>query len=329
LVTVAEPIAKPVVKGPRPKDYGWTDLDAEDEGDPTMVSEYVVDAFKYMMELEKTTMPKPDYMDDQEELQWKMRQILNDWIVEVHSKFRLLPETLLIAINLIDRFLSKRTVSLEKFQLVGLTALFVAAKYEEVICPSVTHFLHMADGGYDVEEILRAERYLLQTLDFDLAYPNPLHFLRRVSKADGYDVHARTVAKFFIEISCVEKRLIPFPPSMLAAAAMWLARLCFDRGPWHANMVHYSTYAQHELLDCAQVMIDFVVDPKLDMTTAFFKKYASRKHLKASIFARDWALHRWPDSAKGRSRHQGRELEAEFGGEQQAPPPPSSPSPGH
>jgi G2/mitotic-specific cyclin 1/2 len=90
-------------------------------------------------------------------------------------------------------------------------------------------------------------------------------------------------------------------------------------------------------------MIDFVVDPKLDMTTAFFKKYASRvsanqqgvsqadvqKHLKASIFARDWALHRWPDSAKGRSRHQGRELEAEFGGEQQAPPPPSSPSPGH
>ncbi|BEI85327.1 hypothetical protein CcaverHIS002_0507280 [Cutaneotrichosporon cavernicola] len=298
-------VAEPSSKAPVPKDYGWTDLDAEDEGDPTMVSEYVVDAFAYMMELEKSTMPDSKYMENQEELQWKMRQILNDWIVEVHTKFRLLPETLLIAINLIDRFLTARTVSLEKFQLVGLTALFVAAKYEEVICPSVTHFLHMADGGYDVDEILRAERYLLQTLDFDLA---------------------RTVAKFFIEISCIDHRLLPYPPSMLAAAAMWLARLCFDRGPWHANMVHYSTYAQHELLECAQVMLDYAVDPELDTSTAFFKKYASRKHLKASVFVREWAQHRWPDSAKGRSSNQGRELEAEFGGEQQAPLPPNSPS---
>ncbi|CAK9780937.1 A/B/D/E cyclin [Cutaneotrichosporon oleaginosum] len=321
-------VAEPSTKAPLPKDYGWTDLDAEDEGDPSMASEYVVDAFKYMMDLEKTTMPDPQYMDNQDELQWKMRLILNDWIVEVHSKFRLLPETLLIAINLTDRFLSARTVSLEKFQLVGLTALFVAAKYEEVICPSVTHFLHMADGGYEVQEILRAERYLLQALDFDLAYPNPLHFLRRVSKADGYDVHARTVAKFFIEVSCVEHRLLPYPPSMLAAAAMWLARLCLDRGPWHANMVHYSTYAQHELLECAQVMLDFVVDPELDLSTAFFKKYAAKKHLKASVFVREWAQQRWPASARGRSPHQGRELAFEFRGVQQAPPPPMNRSPG-
>lgn len=221
-------------------------------------------------------MANPDYMDQQDELQWKMRAILIDWIIEVHSKFRLLPETLLIATNLIDRFLSVRLVSLVKFQLVGLTALFVAAKYEEVICPSITHFLHMTDGGYEVDEILRAERYLLSTLEFDLSYPNPLHFLRRVSKADGYDVHARTVAKFFIEISCVEHRLLPYPPSMLAAGAMWLARLCLDRGPWHANMVHYSGYSQAEVLPCAQVMLDYVVSKSLDTSSAFYKKYASK-----------------------------------------------------
>lgn len=308
-----------IQRSPRPvaKDAGWTDLDAEDEGDPTMVSEYVIDAFNYMMELEKTTMADPDYMDRQDELQWKMRGILNDWIIEVHSKFRLLPETLLIATNLIDRFLSKRSVSLVKFQLVGLTALFVAAKYEEVICPSVTHFLHMTDGGYDVGEILRAERYLLTTLGFDLSFPNPLHFLRRVSKADGYDVHARTVAKYFIEISCVEHRLIPFPPSMLAAAAMWLARLCLERGPWHANMVHYSGYSQTELLPCAQVMLDFVLDPEVELGSAFFKKYASKKHLKASVYVREWAMHRWPESEVP-----GHELEEEFGLDDQVPPPP-------
>ncbi len=155
-----------------------------------------------------------------------------DWLIEVHSKFRLLPETLFIATNLIDRFLSARVISLVKFQLVGLTALFIAAKYEEVICPSISHFLHMTDGGYGVEEVLKAERYLLSTLQFDLSYPNPLHFLRRISKADGYDIQSRTVAKFLVEISCVEHRLLKYSPSMLAAAGIWLARLCLDRGEW-------------------------------------------------------------------------------------------------
>ena len=177
-------------------------------------------------------MPDPLYMDAQAELQWKMRTILMDWLIEVHSKFRLLPETLFIAVNLIDRFLSARVISLVKFQLVGLTALFVAAKYEEVICPSVTHFLHMTDGGYGVEEILKAERYMLSTIEFDLSYPNPLHFLRRISKADGYDIQARTVGKFLVEISALDHKLLPYSPSLLAAAAMWLARLCLERGPW-------------------------------------------------------------------------------------------------
>jgi len=177
-------------------------------------------------------MPAADYMEKQVELKWQMRTVLMDWIIEVHSKFRLLPETLFIATNLIDRFLSHRVVSVEKIQLVGITALFVASKYEEVMCPSIMHFLNMADGGYDVNEMLKAERYLLQTLDFDMSYPNPLHFLRRISKADGYDIQTRTVSKYFIEIGCLESRLLAFTPSMLAASAMYLARLCLERGEW-------------------------------------------------------------------------------------------------
>lgn len=177
-------------------------------------------------------MPAADYMEKQVELKWQMRTVLMDWIIEVHSKFRLLPETLFIATNLIDRFLSHRVVSVEKIQLVGITALFVASKYEEVMCPSIMHFLNMADGGYDVNEMLKAERYLLQTLDFDMSYPNPLHFLRRISKADGYDIQTRTVSKYLIEIGCLESRLLQFTPSMLAASAMYLARLCLERGDW-------------------------------------------------------------------------------------------------
>mgnify|MGYP001591300152 FL=1 len=64
-----------------------------------------------------------------------MRTTLIDWLLQVHMRYHMLPETLWIAINIIDRFLSNRVVSLVKFQLVGVTAMFVAAKYEEIMAP--------------------------------------------------------------------------------------------------------------------------------------------------------------------------------------------------
>ena len=61
-----------------------------------------------------------------------MRGILTDWLVQVHVRFRLMPETLFLCINIIDRFLSVRVVSLAKLQLVGITCLFITAKVEEI-----------------------------------------------------------------------------------------------------------------------------------------------------------------------------------------------------
>lgn len=161
-----------------------------------------------------------------------MRSILVDWLIEVHGKFRLLPETIFLAVNIVDRLLSIRTVSLTKFQLVGIVSLFVASKYEEVICPSVSSFLYMTDGGYTDDEMLSAERYILKQIDFNLSYPNPINFLRRISKADGYDIQTRTVAKYFLEMSCVDRKFISVTPSLIAAAGMWLARKILDRGDW-------------------------------------------------------------------------------------------------
>lgn len=140
--------------------------------------------------------PSGDYIDKHPDITWEMRGVLVDWLIDIHGKFRLLPETLYLALNIVDRFLTLRTISLNKLQLVGLTAMFVAAKYEEVLCPSVQNFLYLAEGGYTDEEILKAERYMLKVLKFSFSYSNPMNFLRRISKADNYDIQTRTVAKF-------------------------------------------------------------------------------------------------------------------------------------
>jgi G2/mitotic-specific cyclin 1/2 len=84
-------------------------------------------------------------MASQKELAWSMRGILLDWL---HARFWLLPEMLFLCVNIIDRFLSARVVSLAKLQLVGITCPFVASKVEEIVAPSVSHFLHGVDSSY-------------------------------------------------------------------------------------------------------------------------------------------------------------------------------------
>lgn len=69
-----------------PEDSLWDDLDADDNDDPLMVSEYVVDIFNYLKQVELTTMPNPNYMESQKELAWKMRGILTDWLIQVQDR---------------------------------------------------------------------------------------------------------------------------------------------------------------------------------------------------------------------------------------------------
>ncbi|KAH7095769.1 cyclin-like protein [Paraphoma chrysanthemicola] len=262
-------------------------LDLEDVDDPLMVSEYVVEIFEYLKELEIATMANPDYMDSQNELEWKMRGILVDWLLEVHTRFRLLPETLFLAVNIIDRFLSAKIVQLDRLQLVGVTAMFIASKYEEVLSPHVQNFRHVADDGFTEDEILSAERFVLAALNYDLSYPNPMNFLRRISKADNYDIQTRTLGKYLLEIGCLDHRFLAHPPSQVAAAAMYLARLVLERGPWDATLAHYAGYTEEEIQPVLKLMINYLSGPVAH--EAFFKKYASKKFLKASIVLRKWA----------------------------------------
>jgi len=263
------------------------DLDAEDIDDPLMVAEYANDIFDYLRSLEDASLPNPDYMNHQDDIEWKTRGILVDWLIEVHTRFHLLPETLFLAVNIIDRFLSAKVVQLDRLQLVGITAMFIAAKYEEVLSPHIENFKRIADNGFSEAEILSAERTVLGCLNYDLSYPNPMNFLRRVSKADNYEIQTRTIGKYLMEISLLDHRFMEFPPSKVAAAAMYLSRLMFDRGDWDETLVYYAGYSEDEVMPLVELMVDYLARPVCH--EAFFKKYASKKFLKASIVARNWA----------------------------------------
>ena len=177
-------------------------------------------------------MPNANYMDGQNEVTWAMRQTLVDWLLQVHLRYHMLPETLWIAVNIVDRFLTKRVVSLVKLQLVGVTAMFIAAKYEEILAPSVEEFVFMTENGYPKEEILKGERIMLQTLEFRVShYCSPYSWMRKISKADDYDIQTRTLSKFLTEVTLLDYRFLRVKPSLVAAVGMYCARQMLG-GDW-------------------------------------------------------------------------------------------------
>ncbi|KAL4072581.1 cyclin-like protein [Scleroderma yunnanense] len=272
--------------------------DEVDVYDTTMVSEYADEIFKYMSDLEDDVMPNPDYMEAQNEITWAMRQTLVDWLLQVHLRWHMLPETLWIAINIVDRFLTRRVVSLTKLQLVGVTAMFIAAKYEEILAPSVDEFVFMTENGYTKEEILKGERIVLQTLDFKVSqYCSPYSWMRRISKADDYDIQTRTLGKFLAEITLLDHRFLRCKPSLISAVAMYSARKMLG-GDWNAAFVFYSGFTAEHLEPGHQWICEKLLEN--DFAQLYVcQKYAHKKFLKASLFAIEWA--------KNNSSHSGQD----------------------
>ena len=140
-----------------------------------------------MFETEEKDLPSPNYMNRQNDVNEKMRGILVDWIIEVHLKFKFLPETLFLTVGLIDRYLEKTQIMRTKLQLVAVSAMLIASKYEEIYAPEVRDFVFITDNAYTREEILSMEMSILTTLQFNITSPSAFRFLerfRQVAKLD-------------------------------------------------------------------------------------------------------------------------------------------------
>jgi len=192
--------------------------------------------------------------------------------------FKLLPETLFLAVNLIDRFLEAKAVARDKLQLVGVTAMLIASKYEEIYAPECNDFVYISDGAYSKEMILNMESMILSTLQFNLNAPSPLHFLRRYSKAAASDYTIHTLCKYLIELTVMDIKLLKHPPSSLAAGAVYIARKMTGKAPlWSATLVHYTTLTEGEVRDVALEMNALLKKSARSTLKAIKKKYALPK----------------------------------------------------
>ncbi|KAD6795321.1 hypothetical protein E3N88_06217 [Mikania micrantha] len=241
----------------------------------------------HSLEIEEKRRPLPNYMEKiQKDVTAGMREILVDWLVEVAEEYKLVSDTLFLTVSYIDRFLSSHYLSRNKLQLLGVSSMLVASKFEEVSPPHVEDYCYITDNTYTKEEVVQMERELLNFLELELSNPTPKTFLRyeciimnlQLLIMPSYST-LELLSWFLVELSLLDYCCLRFLPSMVAASAIFTAKFTMqpEKHPWGLKMQHYSGYKAGDLKDCVLAIHDLQLSRRSSSSQAIREKYSQQK----------------------------------------------------
>ena len=236
------------------------DIDRESEDDVLEATQYVQELFSTYRAKESSSSVRPIYLAKQSRVNARHRTILVDWLVDAHRVFRLLPETLYLCINLLDRYLSRVEVDRSSLQLVGISCLLIATKYEEVYCLAVADCVHVCDKAYTNDDVLEMEWEVLTSLEFDITVPTSYSFLSRFLKSANADQKTARLANFLLDGTLQNYKLLQYLPSQLAAASVMIARKTVvgsaaNATIWTSTLQYFTGYTEQEVKPVARAIL--------------------------------------------------------------------------
>ncbi|XBI95595.1 hypothetical protein VPH35_032023 [Triticum aestivum] len=249
---------------------GIQDIDELHVDDQLRVVDYIEDIYKFYKVAENECRPC-DYMDSQVDIDSRKRGALVDWIIKVHEKLELMPETLYLTVYIIDRYLSMhKPVLRSELQMVCASALLIACKYEE-------------EDAWD-PEILGTEMAILNTLEWNLSVPTHYVFLSRFARAAASSSQLKNneemenMVFFFAELALLQYALVPSKPSMVAAAAVYAARLTLKKTPlWTETLKHHTGFTESQLIDSVMILVSAHSAAPQSKLKVVYEKYSSEK----------------------------------------------------
>ena len=249
--------------------------------------------YNLLKEEERGINPMPDYtyMSRQKEINDKMRSILVDWIIDVHFKFGFTDETLFMTISIIDRYLSICQISRTNFQLLGITALMIACKHEEIDLPKIEDFIYITDNAYVKEEVIKMEEDVLIKLNFSFLYPSPIKFFEYLSLHFNFSKKHHMMGKYLMETFLLDVKNAKYKPSIISCACAYIVMKFFKMANYHESYSKkfyvleetVDKYSEHNIKECAKDICLFVDNINKTNFQACLKKYSKPEQEKVAI----------------------------------------------
>jgi hypothetical protein len=219
---------------------------------------------------------------NQRDINEKMRAILVDWLVEVHHRFNLTHETLFLTVNLIDRYISKKEILRTKLQLIGVAALFIACKYEEILCPDLKDFVYITDKTYSKKEILDTEQDILLTLQYNICVPTYLRFFEIIALNFNFNEVEFTYGKFLLESYLIDLKCNKYPPSLVSSAAAYII-MKTNNYTNYQDIYKIISSTSKTLKECAKEIYYFAHNQDKNQFKGVYKKFSSNEFYRVSI----------------------------------------------
>ncbi|XP_058783138.1 G2/mitotic-specific cyclin C13-1-like [Vicia villosa] len=243
-----------------------------------------------MMEIEEKRKPAIDYIERVQRcmMTTNMREKLVDWLVEVADVYKLLPETLHLAVSYIDRFLSIQSLNTSKLQLLGISAMLIASKYEEVNPTRAVQFCQITT--YELHEVLEMEARILKSLNYEMGNPNVITFLRhgfffsylKFEYLNFATSHSqfKYLCNYLADLSLLDYECLQFKPSTLAASVIFLAKFIIRPrvNPWTLSLHESLGYGSDDLEDCATILHDLYLSRRAASLKTVRDKYKRSKY---------------------------------------------------
>ncbi|XP_076606920.1 cyclin-A1 [Chaetodon auriga] len=249
------------------------------------ISEYAEDIHRHLRESELRFRPRPGHLEKHPEITNGMRVILVDWLVEVVQEYRLRAETLHLAVNYLDRFLSCTAhVKRGKLQLVGTVALLIAAKYEEIFPPELNEFVYSTDSTYTKKQLIRMEHAFLRVLAFKMAAPTTNQFLHLFMSVHCVCATTENLALYIADLSLMEiEPFLRYIPSIVAAGAFCLATYTVNKYLWPDSLHAFTGYTMADIVPCLADLHKLYISAETHPQQAIREKYKSSKYCRVSL----------------------------------------------
>ena len=255
--------------------------------------EYLDEIYVNLLKEEKNLKIKPQfgYMIKQADINEEMRAILIDWLIHVHFRFRLKAQTLFHTVKIIDTYLSLHPILRAKLQLLGITALFIACKSQEIYYPQIKDFIEITNKAYTKEELLEFEIHVLQILNFDILSPTCIDFYDIIAKGYNFEGKEYNFGKYFLESTLIDYQITKYSSSVVSVACAYIVMKFFKMENYHEsyNKKFYvldetvERYSEHNIKECAKDICLFVDNIKKTNYQACLKKYSKPEQEKVAL----------------------------------------------
>ena len=250
-----------------------------------------------LSEEDRGTIPNPDYQKiiSQKEINEHMRSILIDWLIDVHYKFGFTDETLYMTVLIIDRYISYKPIQKAKFQLLGITALLLSCKHEEIVLPKIEDFIYITDNAYKKTDVFDMENDILDVLNFSLLFPSPIKFYEYLALKFNFDKKKFLTGKYLMESFMVDLKYVKYRASVIAAACVYIVMKYYKMENYkdvynkkyynlNENDINNKNFrTEVNVKDCAKDICIFVDNINKSNFFSCKNKYASDKNEKVSL----------------------------------------------